>query len=88
MKAIQTRYHGATNTKGSRISATAEGVGRVYVSYPHELSGDSVYFEAVKKLCSKVGWTGSFACGGLPDGSNAFVFVVTQNGDNGEYFTI
>ena len=31
MQAIRTRYHGATNTRGARISAQCEA-GRIYVS--------------------------------------------------------
>jgi hypothetical protein len=38
--AILTRYHGATNTRGARISATLAGAARrprVYIGYPYEL---------------------------------------------------
>ena len=37
MQAIVTKYHGATNFKGSRISATAEA-GRIYLSWDDSLN--------------------------------------------------
>lgn len=41
MKAIRTKYHGPTNFKSSRVSAEAEGVGRMYFrwnSHPHRMT--------------------------------------------------
>ena len=55
MQAITTKYLGPTNTKGARIQA-AMGDIRVTVPYPHELPGEAVHFEAVKKLCGKMGY--------------------------------
>lgn len=75
MKAIRTRYHGATNTKGSRISATAEGGHRIYISYPHELSGEAVHAAAAIELCRRLEWKGDLIGGGLPDGDYCFVFA-------------
>lgn len=72
MKAIQTKYTGATNTRGARIIATDNDGNRVIISYPHELSGMAVHFEAAKALCSKMGWTGTLAGGTTATG---YVFV-------------
>lgn len=76
MQAIITKYHGPTNTKGSRITAKCDA-GSVTISYPHELSGDAVYRAAADALVKKLGWDhGELACGGLPDnGGYVFVFV-------------
>jgi len=38
MQAIETRYIGATNTKGSRIKATAEA-GTITIPYPYDAKG-------------------------------------------------
>jgi hypothetical protein len=54
---FQTKYHGATNTRGSRISATGFGT-RVYVEYRCELSSAANHAAAVRKLCQKFGWAG------------------------------
>ena len=75
MKAIQTRYYGPTNTRGSRIKAWAEGVGSVSIPYPHELSGEDVHRAAAEKLASKYGWTNTLIGGGLPNGDYAFCMV-------------
>ena len=55
MQAIETRYCGPTDTKGSRIRASCEG-GTVYVSYGHTLNSEGNHYAAVKKLCDKLGW--------------------------------
>ena len=76
MVAITTKFHGATNTKGSRVSASANGH-RVYVSYPHELSGAEVHFQAVKKPCDKLDWHGDLISGGTETG---YVFCFAKSG--------
>lgn len=74
-QAIVTRYHGPTNTKGARISATASA-GRVYVPYDHALNADGNHEAAATALCAKFGWAGELACGGLEwGGDRVFVFV-------------
>ena len=53
MIAIHTKYLPCTNTRGSRIKAyTVSGLSAT-ISYPHELSGESVHFAAVKELVNK-----------------------------------
>jgi hypothetical protein len=75
MQAIQTRYHGPSNTRGSRISAKADA-GRISIPYPHELSGEACHRAAAEALCKKLGWDGveTLAGGQLPSGDYAFVF--------------
>lgn len=70
MKAIITKYHEPTNFKGSRISASAEGGDRIYISYPHELSGD----EVADALCKKLNWCGKLIAGSGLHGEVIFVF--------------
>lgn len=67
MKAIITKYHGATNTRGSRISAS-DGDNRVSIPYPHELNSEAAHIMAAQKLCDKLKWTGKRACGGTKTG--------------------
>jgi len=73
MKAIVTKYLGATDYRGSRIVATAEGGHRVTVRYDHGAS-DPHNIAAVA-LCKKLGWTGELIAGGLPDGRCVYVFA-------------
>ena len=74
MKAIVTKYHGPTNFKGSRITASDEDGNRITISYPYELSGEAVHRKAAVALCEKMGWTGELLGGSL---KNGYVFVFT-----------
>lgn len=75
MKAIITKYHGPTNTKGSRISASDSDGNRVYISYPHELSGEAVYRAAAEALRVKMGWPELHEIGGGTKDGYVFVFA-------------
>lgn len=80
MQSIETRYHGATNTKPSKISATASGCGkRVYVSYDHALDADGNHKAAALKLMETLDWRGRFIGGHTKYG---MVFV---NDDNARF---
>jgi hypothetical protein len=54
MDTIITKYHGATNTKGARISASVMGR-RVYVPYPYDLDGWRCHAVAARALLRAVG---------------------------------
>lgn len=59
-KSIETRYHGATNTRGARITARVVD-GRNYgkslsIPYPHDLSGYGAHMLAAIKLRDKMDW--------------------------------
>ena len=74
MKAIVTKYHGPTNNRGSRITASDEDGNRITISYPYELSGEAVHRKAAMVLCDKMKWRGHLASGSLKNGY-VFVFV-------------
>jgi hypothetical protein len=74
MKAIQTKYIGPTNFRGSRIKASDGDKNSITISYPHELSGEDVHRKAAEALRDKMGWTGNLVGGGL---KNGYVFVFT-----------
>jgi len=54
MKAIQTKYLGVTNFKGSRIKAWADGWGSATIGYPHEYNTEQAHYQAVLALIAKV----------------------------------
>lgn len=56
-QAITTKFHGPTNHKGARISASCEA-GRVYVPYDHALGSFENHQQAVFVLVSKLNWLG------------------------------
>jgi len=76
MKAIVTKYHGPTNFKGSRITASDQDGNRVTISYPYELSGEDCHRKAAQALCDKMHWTGELVGGSLKHG---YVFVFGGN---------
>ena len=68
MKAIFTKYHGPTNTRGSRISAADSDGNRVSISYPHHLSGEDVHRKAAIALCQKMNWRCALVGGAVKKG--------------------
>lgn len=77
MKSITTKYHGATNFKPSKFTAT-DGDNRVTVSYDFDLDADGNHRAAAIALCKKLGWHGTLAQGGGKTGDH-FVFVDEQS---------
>jgi hypothetical protein len=73
MKAILTRYIPATNTKPSRIIASAEGVKPLAIGY-HSVDSDP-HSHAARALAMRQGWTGALIGGGLPNGDQCWVFA-------------
>jgi hypothetical protein len=76
MKSIETRYHGPTNTRGARISATDCGDHVIYVSADmSEKSGEDLHREAAVELCIKLGWVDyDKLVGGATKAGYVFVF--------------
>jgi len=85
-QAIVTKYYVPTNSRGSRIKATA-AAGFVWVEYRSELSTDENHFHAAMKLAHKFNWygprfDGNWISGGMPDGSGN---VYTYDEENTRY---
>jgi hypothetical protein len=64
--AITTRFNGPTNTRRGRVTATCER-SRVTVPWKHELSAAENHAWAARKLAKKLGWSGHWYGGNLPD---------------------
>jgi len=73
-QAIETKYFGPTNTKSSRIKATAWG-GSATVPYRCELNTGDNHKAAADFLIAKLGWSGTFAQGGNAKGDGGYYFV-------------
>lgn len=75
MKAIVTKYLPCTNTKPSRIKATAEGGNSITISFPHE--DVDPHETAANALVAKMDWGRGYRLvgGGLPNGDKCWVFV-------------
>lgn len=74
MQAIITRYHGPTENRGARISASTYKH-RTYISYPHELNQEKAHMEAARAHMLKMGWSGTMQSGGLPNGDMVHCFI-------------
>ncbi len=89
MQAIVTKYIPCTNTKGSRIKAFCER-GSIFISYPHELSGEAVHRAAVDALTDRFAkedlekygspiagstWKLPYVSGQIPSGEYVHVFM-------------
>jgi len=62
MQAIRTRYHGATNTRGARITATCEA-GSLTLPRDYSLNIDQDYARAAQRLAERMGWSGVYRGG-------------------------
>lgn len=80
MKAIVVKVLPATDTKPTRLKASAEGVPSII----RTANGDWGYEKAsaivARELCDKYGWDSPIASGQLPSGDHVFCFV--ENGYN------
>jgi hypothetical protein len=72
-QAITTRYIGPTNTRGSRVKATA-AAGSITLDWDDGLNSDENHARAALALADKFKWRGAYYGGGLPDGcGNVYV---------------
>ena len=75
MQAILVKYHGPTDTRGTRLTARAEA-GRITLPRDYALNVDEDARRAAVVLCEKLGWNAeSLVGGGLPNGDRVFVFA-------------
>jgi hypothetical protein len=78
MQTITTKFLGATDTKGSRISARTTAGHVIVVPYPHEAStGTEAHSHAALALARRLNWSGTLAGGSLD--AKRFVFVFTHD---------
>jgi hypothetical protein len=79
-QSIITRYHGATNTKPSRMSAcTSSGSKRVFQPYEYSFTNETNHRENALGLAKKLGWCGHWQGGALNDKGD-MVWVNTSDG--------
>lgn len=76
MIAITTKYHGPTNTKGSRITAKGANGQSITIGYhsTDENTDEGRHHAAAKALCVKMGWDGTLI-GGSTEAGYVFVFL-------------
>lgn len=77
MQAIQTKYVGPTNYRGTRIIARA-AAGRLVFDYDYSLGDIGNHSAAAQALADKLGWGGTWVGGSLPDGSMAWAWDISE----------
>lgn len=81
MTSIVTKFYGPTNTRGSRVVATATMKNAracgMTASYPYDHASNSVeaHKNAARLLVEKCKWSGEWVMGDNGPGSYVFVFV-------------
>lgn len=75
MQAIQTKYLGPTNYKGSRVKATCAAK-TITMEWNHEINSEENHRSAAYMLTSVLRWQVILASGHLKDGS--FVHVIVK----------
>lgn len=80
MIAIETKYLGPTDYRGSRIKAYTTNGQQLTIPYPHEFSGAECHAVAARALARKMDWTnaGDLVSGATRDGY-AFVFANSES---------
>lgn len=68
MKAIQIKYVGPTDKKGSYYKATAEGNNSLCQSYDHALSDEQQARDLAQMYSDAFGWGNIYGFGCLPNG--------------------
>jgi hypothetical protein len=78
MQTIETRYHGPTDHRGARITATTTSGLRVTVPYDYSISAHENYAHAAKTLAKRLSWS-LFWLGGATQKGYVFVPRIDQN---------
>ena len=76
-QAIQTKFIGPTNTKGSRVKAWADA-GALTLSWNHRHNPEQNHKLAAETLARKLGWSGVWNGGSAPGDSSGYVFVLAD----------
>jgi hypothetical protein len=73
---ISTKYHGPTDRRGARVSATSASGHRVILAWNHALNSDENHIASARHLAQKLQWSGRWQAGAMPNGC---VFVNVDN---------
>lgn len=73
-QSIVTRYHGPTNSRGSRVSAVSASGHRVTLHWDSALNTDENHTAAALQMAQKLGWSGDWHGGALGTG-DGYCFV-------------
>ena len=76
MQIILTKYHGPTNRRGPKVSATTSGgAGRLALGWDHGIDSEDNHGAAARALMSKMSWTGEMIGGYMKNNDMVWVFA-------------
>lgn len=75
--AIITRYHGPTETRGARITASSYNRTRITVSWDDALDVEGNHDYAAQALAKRRGWKGRVSRASHPDGTGN-IYIIEQ----------
>ena len=75
---ILTRYHGPTEAKGARVSASAEGLGRISRAFDHALNDRANHVALAQEFARNLSLEGQWFGVSTPQG---YLFTRTQEPD-------
>lgn len=78
VRVLITRYHGPTNTRGSRVSARVPSGRRVTLGWDYSLSTEENHDRAACELADSLGWNPPTMVGNLPGPDRVYVVKVRQ----------
>lgn len=84
-QAITTKFLGPTNSRGSRVKATAEA-GSITVEWDYARGIEGNHARAAHALATKLDWKGGWFGGGLT--GNGYVFVNPDDSINADFAVI
>jgi len=70
MQAIETKYMGPTNHRGSRVKAKCEG-GQITVSWNYALNSQENHAAAIEALMERLDWEYNYYLGATENGYRA-----------------
>ena len=82
-QAIITKYFGPSNSKGSRINASA-AAGSITIGLDNALNVERNHAKAAEALANKLGWPGDWHIGGMPS-DTGYCFVAVGDGDGAAF---
>lgn len=79
-QAIDTKFYGPTNFKGSRIRARCQAK-KIWVSWDHGLGVDENHTKAAKELIKQLGWDEHYWIigGGDPDSTGNYYVLLPKD---------
>jgi hypothetical protein len=67
-QSIVTKYIAPSNVKGSRVSATSTSGERIIIGWDDTVDTDTNHTIAAAMLAEKLGWSGRWEAGAMPNG--------------------